>query len=50
MVKSDLQPRPIFHYKKDAIGAHLTIVFATLAVAGGLWQWTVSACTASSTS
>ena len=25
--------RPIFHYKKDAIEAHLTVVMATLAIA-----------------
>ena len=33
MTKSDLQARPIFHHKKDSIEAHLTIVFAALAVA-----------------
>lgn len=33
MAKSDLQARPIFHHKKDSIQAHLTIVFAALAVA-----------------
>jgi len=33
MAKSDLQARPIFHHKKDSIEAHLTIVFAALAVA-----------------
>lgn len=33
MSKGDLQARPIFHRKKDSIDAHLTIVFAALAVA-----------------
>jgi hypothetical protein len=33
MSKSDLKARPIFHHKRDAIEAHLTIVFAALAVA-----------------
>lgn len=32
MVKSDLKARPIFHRKRDAIEAHLTIVFTSLAV------------------
>jgi hypothetical protein len=30
--KSDLQARPIYHRKRDSIEAHLTIVFAALAV------------------
>ena len=33
MSKSDLQARPMFHRTRDAIEAHLTIVFAALAVA-----------------
>lgn len=33
MSKNDLQARPIFHRKSDSIDAHLTIVFAALAVA-----------------
>jgi len=33
MAKSDLRARPIFHHKRDSIEAHLTIVFASLAVA-----------------
>src|SRR5699024_2197735 len=33
MSKTDLRARPIFHHTKDAINAHLTIVFAALAVA-----------------
>ena len=33
MSKSDLRARPVFHRKKDSIDAHLTIVFAALAVA-----------------
>lgn len=32
MSKSDLRARPIFHRTKDAIEAHLTIVFTALAV------------------
>jgi transposase len=35
MSKSDLQARPIYHRKRDSIEAHLTIVFAALAV--GRW-------------
>ena len=33
MTKSDLRARPIFHHDRDAIEAHLTVVFAALAVA-----------------
>jgi transposase len=33
MSKSDLRGRPMFHYTRDAIEAHLTIVFTALAVA-----------------
>jgi transposase len=32
MAKSDLQARPIYHRKRGSIEAHLTIVFAALAV------------------
>lgn len=32
MSKTDLQARPIYHRKRDSIEAHLTIVFAALAV------------------
>lgn len=32
MVKSDLRARPIFHQLRDSIEAHLTIVFAALAI------------------
>lgn len=32
MAKSDLAARPIFHRTRDSIEAHLTIVFAALAV------------------
>jgi transposase len=32
MAKSDLAARPIFHRIRDSIEAHLTIVFAALAV------------------
>jgi hypothetical protein len=33
MTKSDLRARPVFHHQRDAIEAHLTVVFAALAVA-----------------
>ena len=33
MAKSDLKARPIFHRTRDSIEAHLTVVFAALAVA-----------------
>jgi hypothetical protein len=32
MSRSDLQARPVYHRKRDSIEAHLTIVFAALAV------------------
>lgn len=32
MAKTDLKARPIFHHERDSIEAHLTIVFAALAV------------------
>jgi len=32
MAKSDLRARPIFHHNRDNIEAHLTIVFAALAI------------------
>ena len=32
MSKHDLRARPIYHYKRDSIEAHLTVVFAALAV------------------
>jgi hypothetical protein len=32
MAKSDLKARPIYHRKRDSIEAHLTIVFAALAI------------------
>lgn len=32
MSKSDLKARPIYHHKKESIEAHLTIVFAALAI------------------
>jgi transposase len=32
MAKSDLQARPVYHRKRDSIEAHLTIVFAAMAV------------------
>jgi transposase len=33
MTKSGLHARPVFHHQRDAIQAHLTVVFAPLAVA-----------------
>ena len=33
MSKTDLRARPIFHHTRDAIEAHLTVVFAALAIA-----------------
>ena len=33
MSKTDLQARPMFHRQRDAIEAHLTIVFTALAIA-----------------
>jgi hypothetical protein len=35
MAKSDLAARPVFHHEKESIDAHLTIVFAAMAV--GHW-------------
>jgi hypothetical protein len=32
IAKSDLKARPIFHHKRESIEAHLTIVFAALAI------------------
>jgi hypothetical protein len=32
LVKSDLKARPVFHRERDAIEAHLTVVFAALAI------------------
>jgi hypothetical protein len=32
MTKSDLRARPVFHHEREAIEAHLTVVFAALAV------------------
>jgi hypothetical protein len=33
MAKTDLRARPIYHHQRDSIEAHLTVVFAALAVA-----------------
>lgn len=38
MAKTDLAARPIFHHTRDAIEAHLTVVFAALAIARDLQQ------------
>jgi transposase len=40
MSKTDLRARPIYHHKRDSIEAHLTIVFAALAVTRWLEQLT----------
>lgn len=40
MSKTDLRARPIFHHRREAIEAHLTIVFTALAVARYLQQAT----------
>lgn len=38
MTKSDLRARPVFHHQRDAIEAHLTVVFAALAITRHLTQ------------
>ena len=38
MAKSDLRARPIFHHERDSIEAHLSIVFASLAIARHLQE------------
>jgi transposase len=40
MTKSDLKARPVFHHQREAIEAHLTVVFAGLAVARHLQHTT----------
>jgi transposase len=40
MTKNDLRARPIFHRQRDAIEAHLTVVFAALAVSRHLQDTT----------
>ena len=35
MSQHDLQARPVYRHKRDSIEAHLTIVFAALAVSTG---------------
>lgn len=40
MSKSDLRARPIFHRERDSIEAHLTIVFAALAISRDLQERT----------
>ena len=40
MAKSDLAARPIYHHLRDSIEAHLTIVFAALAVSRWIEQQT----------
>lgn len=40
MAKSDLKARPVFHRKRDVIEAHLTIVFASLAISRRLEKLT----------
>jgi len=38
MTKSDLAARPIFHHEREAIEAHITVVFAALAIARDLQE------------
>ena len=40
MAKTDLRARPMFHHQRDSIEAHLTIVFAALAIARDLQEVT----------
>ena len=40
MMKSDLKARPIYHQKRNAIEAHLTIVFAALAISRNIERQT----------
>lgn len=40
MSKTDLQARPMFHRQRDAIEAHLTVVFTALAVARSMQNTT----------
>lgn len=40
MAKSDLKARPVFHRQEEAIEAHLTVVFAALAIARHLQDTT----------
>lgn len=40
MTKSDLKARPVFHRQEEAIEAHLTVVFAALAIARHLQDTT----------
>jgi transposase len=40
MAKTDLRARPIFHRQRDSIEAHLTIVFAALAISRYLQEQT----------
>lgn len=40
MAKSDLRARPVFHHERDSIEAHLTIVFAALALSRHLQDLT----------
>jgi transposase len=40
MAKTDLRARPVFHRQRDSIEAHLTIVFAALAISRYLQEHT----------
>lgn len=40
MTKSDLKARPVFHHQREAIEAHLTVVFAALAISRHLQDTT----------
>lgn len=40
MAKTDLRARPVFHHSRDSIEAHITIVFAALAISRHLQEIT----------
>jgi transposase len=40
MTKSDLRARPVFHHQRDSIEAHLSVVFAALAISRHLQNCT----------
>jgi transposase len=49
MAKTDLRARPVFHRQRDSIEAHLTIVFAALAISRYLQEQTGASIKNSST-
>ena len=50
MAKSDLQARPVYHRTRDSVEAHLTIVFAALAVSRWIEHQTGRGCPGGRTS